>query len=136
MATGQLHAPGRFTPVERAPGTHWRGGWVNPRVVLDDVKKRKFLTLPGLELGPLGRPASSQSLYRLRYPCSMIYSYKGQFSGVPTFLGSVCFIVTVVSFRCCVTCWKGASACHTQKCGRYSRVIFRGGGGSVIYSIV
>jgi hypothetical protein len=34
------------------------------------VKKRKFLTLPGLELRPLGRPARSQSLYRLRYPDS------------------------------------------------------------------
>jgi hypothetical protein len=29
---------------------------------------RKFLTLPGLELRTLGRPARSQSLYRLRYP--------------------------------------------------------------------
>jgi hypothetical protein len=31
----------------------------------------KFLTLPGLELRPLGRPARSQSLCRLRYPCSL-----------------------------------------------------------------
>jgi hypothetical protein len=30
--------------------------------------KRKFFTLPGLELRTLGRPARSQSLYRLRYP--------------------------------------------------------------------
>jgi hypothetical protein len=59
--------PGRFTPGERAPGTHWIGGWVGPRAGLDDVEKRKFLTLPGLELRPLGRPARSQSLYRLRY---------------------------------------------------------------------
>jgi hypothetical protein len=29
------------------------------------VKKRKFLTLPGLERRSLGRPARSQSLYRL-----------------------------------------------------------------------
>jgi hypothetical protein len=43
---------------------------VDPRTALDDVEKRKFLTLPGLELPPdsLGRPARSQSLYRLRYP--------------------------------------------------------------------
>jgi hypothetical protein len=34
---------------------------------LEDVK-RKFLILPGLELQSLGRPARSQSLYRLRYP--------------------------------------------------------------------
>jgi hypothetical protein len=43
---------------------------VNPRAGLDDVKKRKFLTLLGLERLPLGRPARSQSLYRLRYPGS------------------------------------------------------------------
>jgi hypothetical protein len=42
---------------------------VDPRAGLDDVEKRKFLTLPALELRPLGRPARSQSLhiYRLRY---------------------------------------------------------------------
>jgi hypothetical protein len=62
--------PGRFTTAERAPGNHWIGGWVDDRPGLDDVEKRKFLTLPGLELRPLGRPARSQSLCRLRYPGS------------------------------------------------------------------
>jgi hypothetical protein len=38
---------------------------VDPRAGLNDVDKRKFLTLSGLELQPLGRPGS-QSLYRLR----------------------------------------------------------------------
>jgi hypothetical protein len=33
---------GRFTPRERAPGTHWIGGWVSPRAVLDAVVKRKI----------------------------------------------------------------------------------------------
>jgi hypothetical protein len=32
----------RFTPGERAPGTHWIGGWVNPRAGLDDMEKYKF----------------------------------------------------------------------------------------------
>jgi hypothetical protein len=32
---------GRFTPRERAPDTHWIGGWVGPRVGLDTVVKRK-----------------------------------------------------------------------------------------------
>jgi hypothetical protein len=41
---------GRFTPKERAPGTHWVGGWVGPRAVLDAVVKRKnSQSLPGLE---------------------------------------------------------------------------------------
>jgi hypothetical protein len=40
---------------------------VDPRAGPDDVENRKFLIIPGLELQPLGRPARSQSLYRLRY---------------------------------------------------------------------
>jgi hypothetical protein len=54
-------------PGERAPSTHWIGGWVDPRAGLDDVEKGKFLTLPELELRPLGRPARTYSLYRPRY---------------------------------------------------------------------
>jgi hypothetical protein len=34
--------PGRFTPRERAPVTHWIGGWMGPRAVLDAVMKRKI----------------------------------------------------------------------------------------------
>jgi hypothetical protein len=64
--------PGRFTPGERAPGTLWVGGLVNPRAGLDDVKKGKFMTLPRLKLRPLSRPARGQSLYRLRYRGSII----------------------------------------------------------------
>jgi hypothetical protein len=37
--------PGRFTSRERAPGTHWIGGWVGPRAVLDAVVKRKIPSL-------------------------------------------------------------------------------------------
>jgi hypothetical protein len=48
---------------------------VGPRTGLDNVEKRKFLTLPGLELRPLSRPARSQSLYRLRYPGSSHSGY-------------------------------------------------------------
>jgi hypothetical protein len=33
---------GSFTRRERAPGTHWIGGWVGPRAVLDAVEKRKI----------------------------------------------------------------------------------------------
>jgi hypothetical protein len=65
--------PGRFTPGGRAPGTHWIGGWVGPRAGLDYMEKRKFLTLPGLELRPLRRPARSQSLYRLSYSGSRTF---------------------------------------------------------------
>jgi hypothetical protein len=60
--------PGRFTLGETTRGTHWIGGWVDPGAGPDDVEKRKFLALPGLEFKPLGSSACSQSLYRLCYP--------------------------------------------------------------------
>jgi hypothetical protein len=59
-----------FTPEEDPHHIHWIGVWVDPRAGLDDAEKRKFLTLLGLELRPLGRPAHSHSLYRLLYPGS------------------------------------------------------------------
>jgi hypothetical protein len=72
LAGGEWSAsrPGRFIHDERVPGTHFIGDWVDPRAGLDDLEKGIFFTLPGLELRPLGRPARSQSLYRLRYPGS------------------------------------------------------------------
>jgi hypothetical protein len=72
--------PGRFTPGERAPGIHLIGGWVDPRAALNDVEKRKFFTLPGLELRTLCRPARSQSIYRLRYPGSTGSIMKTEFN--------------------------------------------------------
>jgi hypothetical protein len=35
--------PGRFTTKERAPGTHWIGGWVGLRAVLDFYGEEKNL---------------------------------------------------------------------------------------------
>jgi hypothetical protein len=33
--------PGRLNPRERAPGAHWIGGWLDPRVGLDAIANRK-----------------------------------------------------------------------------------------------
>jgi hypothetical protein len=57
--SGQLHAPAALPPGERARGTHWIGGWVDLRAGLDDLEKKKFFTLPGLELQFLNRPVRS-----------------------------------------------------------------------------
>jgi hypothetical protein len=35
----------RFTPGERTPGTHWIGGWVDPRAGLDAEARRKIICL-------------------------------------------------------------------------------------------
>jgi hypothetical protein len=62
---GQLHATAPLPLEERASSTYWIGGRVGPTAGPDDVENIKFLTLLGFELRPLGRPARSQSLYRL-----------------------------------------------------------------------
>jgi hypothetical protein len=45
LVTGEWSAscPGRYNP-----GIHWIGGWMGPTAGLDNVGKRKFLTLQGL----------------------------------------------------------------------------------------
>jgi hypothetical protein len=45
------------TDIQSASLSWNKGGCVDLRADLDDLEKRKFLTLPGLELRPLGRPA-------------------------------------------------------------------------------
>jgi hypothetical protein len=59
---------GRFTPRERAPGTHWIRGWVGPRDGLNAVSKRKIHS-PRRDSNS-DHPARSQSLYRLNLPGS------------------------------------------------------------------
>jgi hypothetical protein len=44
--------PQQLYSRENIPGTHWIEGCVGSTVDLDDVEKRKFLTLPELELRP------------------------------------------------------------------------------------
>jgi hypothetical protein len=40
--SGQIHALAALIPKEKAPGTHWIGGWVDPRAVPDAVVKKKI----------------------------------------------------------------------------------------------
>jgi hypothetical protein len=44
--------PGRFTPRERAPGTHWIGGWVGPRAVGEEKRSRPFPELEPSAIQP------------------------------------------------------------------------------------
>jgi hypothetical protein len=48
---------------------------VGPKAGLDDVKDRKFMTLPGLEFRPFGRPAHSHGdLYTAEVKdCGAVY---------------------------------------------------------------
>jgi hypothetical protein len=52
-------------PEETALCNNCVGCWVGPRAGLDDVEKRKFLTVPGLELRSLGPLARSPSVFFL-----------------------------------------------------------------------
>jgi hypothetical protein len=60
---------GRFTPRERAPYTHWRGGWVVPTDGLDAVVKRKIPPSTGIRTRD--RRAHTQ-----RYTITCIYIKK------------------------------------------------------------
>jgi hypothetical protein len=49
---------------------------VGLRTGVDDMEKRKFLTLPGLELRPIGRPARSRyTHYAIPAPSSVGYTH-------------------------------------------------------------
>jgi hypothetical protein len=64
---------------------------VDPRASLDDMEKRKFLTLPGLEFRPLSCLARSQLLYRLSYSTLKYVttsSFNVLFSSLFTLLGA------------------------------------------------
>jgi hypothetical protein len=64
--SGQSHAPDALSPQKRTPGSHWTGGWVGLRAGLDTEARTKILCFcPGSNPGV---PASSQSLYWLKYP--------------------------------------------------------------------
>jgi hypothetical protein len=67
QVSGQFQAPVCLPHGKVTPGTDW----LDPRVCLDDMEKWIFLTLPGLELQPLGRRDRKLSLYRLRYRDSL-----------------------------------------------------------------
>jgi hypothetical protein len=60
--------PGRFTPEEKAPNTHWIRSWVSPRAGQDAVKKRKKCCL--CHECNTTCPTRSPSLCRLNHPCS------------------------------------------------------------------
>jgi hypothetical protein len=49
--------PGHFTPEERAPGTHWLGGWVGPKVGLDVVANKQNST-PAMNRTPVVQPVA------------------------------------------------------------------------------
>jgi hypothetical protein len=49
-------------------GIHWIGGWVGPRIDLDDVERRKILPLSGLE----SRPSTFQPVASRYNDCAIL----------------------------------------------------------------
>jgi hypothetical protein len=69
--------PGRFTPREKTPGTHWIGGWVGPRAVLDAVVKRKIPS-PRRESNPripIVQPVALKRPWTLLLLLSLFFPY-------------------------------------------------------------
>jgi hypothetical protein len=89
---GQRHAPAALSPRER-PGTHCTRGWVGPRALLDRSGKPRSHR----DSKP-GRPAHSQSLYRLRYPAHQLLTKYLRAFTIPT--QNLTFIASIFCQAC------------------------------------
>jgi hypothetical protein len=89
--SGQLHAPAVFNPGERAHGTHWIGGWVDPRAGQDDLEKKKLLTLSGLELRILSLPAQASRYTDYVTPALLMLLVSSKYLLIYTFILYICF---------------------------------------------
>jgi hypothetical protein len=99
--SGQLHAPGRFTSRERAPGTHWVGSWVGPTAVLDAVMK-KIYSYP---TDTIVRP--KQVIYWPNFVtgwrrCFVVSKKKKKKKILISYLGNYC--MNIVTLRCVELC--------------------------------
>jgi hypothetical protein len=69
--SGQRQALPRFTPGERTPGAHCKGGWVDPRAGPGtEAIGKDPLPLPESEPRSPGLLVHSQTLYWRSYPGS------------------------------------------------------------------
>jgi hypothetical protein len=73
--------PRPLYPRERAPGIHWKGGWVSPRASLDVVEKildsigTRTMTPPSSNLQPVAIPTELSCLsLSLTYTCTHAYT--------------------------------------------------------------
>jgi hypothetical protein len=66
VVSGVVHAQADLVPGERAPRTHWIGGWVGRKAGLGAVEKRKKKYLARAANRTPGRPARRLWLYRLQ----------------------------------------------------------------------
>jgi hypothetical protein len=112
---GQLHTPSA-SPLEKEPptpppGTRWIGGWVDPIAVLDNVEKRKFLTLLGLELHSVVQPVASHNIN-----CTPVrrVNTKRKHSNIE--------YSRYIGWNRCITCWHENRCSHrvNKHCCQYS----------------
>jgi hypothetical protein len=66
----------RFSSRERAPGTHWIGGWVDPNAILDAVVKKKFpVPAENRTLEPRSSNHSELKLIKIRENVDLLLLY-------------------------------------------------------------
>jgi hypothetical protein len=107
---GQLHDQAPL-PWGKSPRTNWIGGWVCPRTSLGYVERRKILPLLGLKPRYLGRPACSQSLYRLL--CAFIITIS-QSVALREWGSSAVYSTRDIS-QFCGACTSGAMLCNVKR---------------------
>jgi hypothetical protein len=69
--SGQLHASAGLIPRERAPVTHWIGGWVGPRAILNamNILNNKSRTADNVWSSSLGLDVELITPHRKKSAC-------------------------------------------------------------------
>jgi hypothetical protein len=76
-----VSGPGRFTPGDTAPGTHWIGGWVHPKASLDVAEIKKMFTPAGVRT-PVIWPTAIPTEHSYIYNLVQMICYKQESSGL------------------------------------------------------
>jgi hypothetical protein len=89
LLEGELHASAVLPPEKEPLCTHRVGGWVGFRTGLDDMWRRKILSLPELKLGPSARLDVTSSCidYAIPAPSFMVNNNNSiQFNSIHFYL--------------------------------------------------
>jgi hypothetical protein len=79
VVSGQRHAQAPFYPGGRTPGTHWVGGWVDPKAGLDiEARGKILLILLGIEHRSPDRPVRSHDTILTELPRLLLTNLSGR----------------------------------------------------------
>jgi hypothetical protein len=104
--SGQLHAPAAL-PQGKSPGTHWIGGWVGSRAILDAVVKRKISSSrrESNPRTPIVKPVAQRYTdWAITALIPVLYAAINQFEGLPAISSRDYFVPVLMHHNICFCC--------------------------------